>query len=201
MIGHYSASGPRPPQSDPDADILLRLASGEQNALGDLMARHMHALKSMAWHMLGDEMLAEDIAQEVFLRAWKQAPTWQPGRAKFSTWMYRVGKNLCLDRLRKKTEILGEDGPEMIDDSPDAVQQLVIDEDDKRHKERVEAAMNALPERQRLAIVLCHYQDLSQMDAAEILDVNVRAYESLLARGRKNLRKHLMRYKEELLES
>ena len=200
MTSHKSASGKRPPQLDPDADILTKLARGDAAALGALMTRHMRSVKSAAWHMLGDEMMAEDIAQEVFLRAWKQAPTWQPGRAKFSTWMHRVAKNLCLDRLRKKTEILGEDGPEMVDDSPSAARLIITGEDEQRQKAHIGAAMAALPERQRLAIILCHYQNLSQIEAADIMDVSVRAYESLLARGRRNLRARLERYKEDLLE-
>ena len=203
MNGTTPASGAAPPQhtkvADPDADLLLSLARGDHPALGELMNRHLGAIKSLAWHMMGDEMIAEDVAQEVFLRAWKQAPNWQKGKAKFSTWLHRVAKNLCYDRLRKKGEIYSDNLPDMPDETSGAAQVLIENETGERQKIRIEAAMDKLPERQRLAITLCHYQELSQIQAAEIMELGVRAYESLLARGRRNLRKHLCAYKTELL--
>jgi len=200
MIGTHSASGSNDPQIDPDADIVLRLANGQASALGELMDRHLAAIKSSARYMLGDEMMAEDIAQDVFLRAWKQAPNWQPGRAKFSTWMHRVAKNLCYDRLRKKTETYPETVPEMVDAEPIASQMIENTQEHRAQKSKIEHAMAQLPDRQRMAITLCHYRELSQIEAADIMEIGVRAYESLLARGRKNLRGQLERHKKELLE-
>ncbi|MBL4853918.1 MAG: RNA polymerase sigma factor [Robiginitomaculum sp.] len=200
MIGTRSASGSPHPQVDPDADILQGLASGQSSALGTLMDRHLAAIKSCAWHMVGDEMIAEDIAQEVFIKAWKQAPNWQPGRAKFSTWLYRVTKNLCYDRLRKKTEIYPEIIPDMIDERPLANQVVELRQTSTAQKTKIDRAMAQLPDRQRMAITLCHYRELSQIEAAEIMEIRVRAYESLLARGRKSLREQLKRHKRELLE-
>jgi len=213
MNGTHSASGSHDPQTpvktpvkvidrvDPDADILLELARGNAAALAQLMDRHLAAIKSAAWHMLGDEMMAEDIAQEVFLRAWKQAPNWQPGQAKFSTWLHRVAKNLCYDRLRKKKEIYPDTVPDMVDDSPQAAQTLEMRQNHNVQKSRIETALAELPERQRMAITLCHYRELSQIEAADIMEIGVRAYESLLARARKNLREQLQNHKSELLES
>ena len=205
MTGTHSASGSRRLQRDlarrdPDADILTRLASGQTSALGELMDRHLAAIKSCAWHMVGDEMIAEDIAQDVFIKAWKQAPNWQAGKAKFSTWLYRVTKNLCYDCLRKKTEIYPETVPDMVDDGPLANKMIELKQTNAAQKSRVEQAMAQLPIRQRMAITLCHYRELSQAEAAEIMDIGVRAYESLLARGRKNLRVRLQSHKQELLE-
>ena len=200
MIGTRSASGSPHPQVDPDADILQGLASGQSSALGTLMDRHLAAIKSCAWHMVGDEMIAEDIAQEVFIKAWKQAPNWQPGRAKFSTWLYRVTKNLCYDRLRKKTEIYPEIIPDMIDERPLANQVVELRQTSTAQKTKIDRAMAQLPDRQRMAITLCHYRELSQIEAAEIMEIRVRAYEGLLARGRKSLREQLKRHKRELLE-
>jgi len=204
MNGTHSASGshePQPPgKEDPDADILSDLARGQSAALGVLMDRHLAAIKGAAYYMLRDEMMAEDIAQEVFLRAWKQAPHWQPGQAKFSTWLYGVARNLCYDRLRKKQEIYPETVPDMVDNSPEAAQILQNQQNHSAQKSKIERAMANLPERQHMAITLCHYQELSQVEAAYIMEIGVRAYESLLARARKNLKEQLQSYKSELLE-
>ncbi len=211
MTGTQPASGSRHrqpdqaqpdlPPRDPDADILARLARGQSSALGELMDHHLAAIKSCARYMVGDEMIAEDIAQDVFIKAWKQAPNWQPGRAKFSTWLYRVTKNLCYDHLRKKTEIYPDALPDMVDAQLLPPQIIEQDQTSALQKTRVDYAMAHLPERQRLAIILCHYRELSQIEAADIMEIGVRAYESLLARGRKNLRAQLLRHKPELLET
>ena len=208
MIGTPSASGSQLPQSlseppnrvDPDADILYGLANGQQDALNQLMIRHLAPMKATAFYMLGDEMMAEDIAQEVFLRAWKQAPNWQAGKAKFSTWLHRVAKNLCYDHLRKKTEIYADAVPEMADERPEALQTLNSQQHHDVQKTRIEEALNTLPKRQHMAIILCHYHNMSQIDAAAIMEIGVRAYESLLARARNNLRNQLQQHKTELLD-
>ncbi len=209
MNGTHSASGSNDPpditlglhKTDPDADILPDLAHGKPAALSALMDRHLKAVKATAHYMLGDEIMAEDIAQEVFLRAWKHAPNWQPGQAKFSTWLHRVTRNLCYDRLRKKKEIYRETVPDMVDESPEASQVLQDQQNHSAQKSKIENALANLPERQRMAITLCHFQELSQIEAADILEVSVRAYESLLARARKNLKEQLQSHKSELLES
>ena len=185
--------------TDPDHDILQALAAGDHSALGLLMERHLRSLKSLAWHMLGDEMMAEDIAQEVFIKAWKQAPTWQSGNAKFSTWLHRVAKNLCYDRLRKKREVYMEIVPEMVDTASLADAALITQDTDSSQKHLIEKALKKLPERQHMAIVLCHYQNKSQKQAAAILEMNTRAYESLLARARQNLRQQLKPHKKNIL--
>jgi len=209
MNGTDSAAGSHDPPSsiktldkvDPDADILLDLARGMPSALGVLMERHLKAVKSTAHYMLGDEMMAEDIAQDVFLKAWKHAPNWQPGKAKFSTWLHRVTRNLCYDRLRKKNEIYSNAVPDMMDGNPQAAQILQERQNHSAQKSKIEHALANLPERQRMAITLCHYRELSQFEAADIMEIGVRAYESLLARARKNLKEQLQSHKSELLES
>lgn len=181
---------------DPDADILDRLARGDTRALADLMARHLSAIKSLTWYMVGDEMMAEDIAQETFIRAWKHAPNWQSGQAKFSTWLHRVAKNLCFDHLRKRKDIYSDKVPERADETPSAQEQMITSETRAHQKQEIDAALAKLPERQHMAVILCHYQNKSQTEAADILEINVRAYESLLARGRRNLRLHLKQHRQ-----
>jgi RNA polymerase sigma-70 factor (ECF subfamily) len=137
--------------------------------------------------MLGDRMEAEDVAQEVFVRIWKQATRWREGEAKFDTWIHRVALNLCYDRLRGRREDPRDDMPDEVDPvaPPDARLEA------RARDERVREALAALPARQREALVLSYYQEMSNTDAAALMGVTVDALESLLARARRNLRAQL----------
>ena len=90
---------------DPDEDLVDRVARGDPAAIRALTARKLPRLLALAGRMLGDAVEAEDIAQEAMLRAWRQAPKWRPGVAKFDTWLHRVALNLCYDRLRRRREV------------------------------------------------------------------------------------------------
>jgi len=169
---------------DPDEALLARVAEGDHAAVRALVARKLPRLMSLGQRMLGDAAEAEDVAQEAFLRVWKQAPRWRPGRAKFDTWLHRVALNLCYDRLRRRREIVTDAPPEQIDPARSAEHGLVA----QGAVARVAAAVAALPERQREAIVLCHYQELGNIEAAAVMGVSVEALESLLGRGRRALR-------------
>ena len=144
-------------------------------------------MTALANRMLGDPAEAEDVVQEVFMRVWKQAPTWQPGTARFDTWMHRVALNLCYDRLRRRREQVMAEPPEQVDDGPAPDAGLMAADVGRR----VDAALSLLPERQREAIVLCHFQTLSNIDAAALMEISVDALESLLSRGRRALRSQL----------
>lgn len=172
------------PTTDPDEELVIRAGRGEAAAARDLVALKLPRVVRLAYRMLGDPAAAEDVAQEAMLRAWKQAPSWTPGRAKFDTWLHRVALNLCYDRLRRKREVLTDAVPDAPDTGP-APDQGWVDRDRAR---QVAAALAALPDRQREAITLCHYQELSNIEAAELMGVSVEALESLLSRGRRGLR-------------
>ena len=172
---------------DADASLLTRIADGDADAFGVLVTRHHPNVFALCRRMLGDDGEAEDRTQEVFLKVWTKPEAWQSGGAKFSTWLYRVAANSCIDRLRKRVPVPVEEIPDTPDDAagPDAQRfqgQLA---------ERVEAAISSLPERQRLALVATYYQDLSNREAAELLGVTVDALESLLARARRKLKELL----------
>ena len=177
---------------DPDEELLSRVAAGDPAAVRALVARKLPRLLALAGRMLGDGQEAEDVAQDAFIRVWKQAPKWRPGAAKFDTWLHRVALNLCYDRLRRRREIAVAEPPERPDEGPAPDRGLLA----RDTGERVAAAVAALPDRQRDAIVLCHYQELGNIEAAAVMGVSVEALESLLGRGRRALRAALGDLKE-----
>ena len=101
---------------DPDEALLARVGEGDPAAVRALVARKLPRLLALAGRMLGDAAEAEDVAQETFVRAWKQARDWRPGVAKFDTWLHRVALNLCYDRLRRRREVATDNPPEQIDE-------------------------------------------------------------------------------------
>lgn len=174
-------------RQDPDGDLVVRVAAGDQEAVRELLDRHISALMAVGRRLLGSQHDAEEVVQEVFLRVWANAAKWQPGRATFATWMHRVTINLCYDRLRRRREITMDTLPELADSTPGADKGL----EEEALAKRIESELQALPERQRAALVLCHYQGMSQTEAAEILQISVEALESLLSRGRRRLKDRL----------
>ena len=174
-------------EADTDEALVARIGRGDPAATRAFLARKGARMLALASRMLGDRIEAEDVVQELFLRVWRQAPSWTPGAARFDTWMHRVALNLCYDRLRKRREQPMAEPPEQVDGGPAPDAGLIAGDLGRR----VDAALAALPERQREAIVLCHYQALSNIDAAALLEVSVEALESLLSRGRRALRTSL----------
>lgn len=170
--------------ADPDEDLVRRVGQGDPAAIQALVARKLPRMLALAYRMLGDAVEAEDVAQEAMLRVWKQAPRWRPGQARFDTWLHRVGLNLCYDRLRRRREIPTEVLPDRPDPGPAPDRGLLAAE----LGARVDRALQALPQRQREAIVLCHYQELTNIEAAGLMEVSIEALESLLSRGRRTLR-------------
>lgn len=169
---------------DPDEELLIRIADGDPAASRALVARKLPRILGLAQRMLGDKTEAEDVAQEAFLRVWRQAPKWRPGQARFDTWLHRVSLNLCYDRLRRRREIITDDPPQVVDDGPGPDRGLEAEDTGRR----VGQALAKLPDRQREAVVLCHYQELGNIEAAAVMGVTVEALESLLSRGRRTLR-------------
>ncbi|WP_420561304.1 RNA polymerase sigma factor [Tepidicaulis sp.] len=172
-----------------DETLLKRLAAGEERAAKLLLARHLPRVLALAQRMLGSRSEAEDVAQEVFLRIWKEATRWQAGRAKFSTWVHKVTSNLCIDRLRGRKSAPLEDAALIADPAPGAESRVA----EKEQSARVAAALQSLPERQRLALILVHYQELGNRETAEIMNCTVEAVEALLTRARKGLKEMLLK--------
>jgi RNA polymerase sigma-70 factor (ECF subfamily) len=171
--------------ADPDEELVRRVGQGDPAAIQAMVARKLPRMMALAQRMLGDAAEAEDVAQEAMLRAWRQAPHWTPGTARFDTWLHRVGLNLCYDRLRRRREITTDTPPERPDEDAPAPDRGLIAADVGA---RVDAALARLPDRQRESIVLCHYQELTNIEAAALMQVSVEALESLLSRARRALR-------------
>jgi RNA polymerase sigma factor (sigma-70 family) len=169
---------------DGDDALMARVALRDGAAFRTLIDAHGARPHRIAYRMLGDASEAEDIAQEALLRLWNQAPKWQAGGAGVSAWLGRVATNLCLDRLRRRKFASDEAVPEHADDAPGADEAM----DEARLRARTVAAVQALPDRQRAAIILTYYEEHSNMAAAGALDMNIKAFESLLLRARTALR-------------
>jgi len=168
---------------DADAALLARYASGDAAAARVLTARLSPRAYGHAFRVLGDAAEAQDVTQDAMMRLWKQAPTWDAGRAQAATWLYRVVANLCTDRLRaRRTQSLdAADVP--ADPGPSAAARLQT----AARTDALQAALLRLPERQRQAVVLRHIEGLANPQIAEILDVGIEAVESLTARGKRAL--------------
>lgn len=170
-----------------DAELMAALARGETAALGELVRRHQDKARALAFRMLGRWDLADDVAQEAFLRVWRAAPRYRP-EAKLTTWLYRIVVNLCHDRHRRAARALAP----LTDDVPEPAAEPTPDplEADERAV-RVRRALDALPERQRAAVVLHRYEGLSHREVAEALGATEKAVESLIVRAYAKLRREL----------
>lgn len=165
---------------------MRRLGAGDMNALAVLVRRHQVRVRSLAYRLTGRWDVADDIAQEAFLRLHRFASRYQPTAA-FSTWLYRIVVNLCLDRSkRRKPASLPEDRP-LADPAPSASEAMA-------RQERIDAIRQAiaeLPERQRTAVVLHRFENLGHEQIAEVTGWSVSAVESLLVRAYGRLRERL----------
>jgi RNA polymerase sigma-70 factor (ECF subfamily) len=180
------SDGDRPAREDSDEALMARVARGDQQAYEQLARRHLPAMLGLARHILGNAADAEDVAQEAMLRVWTHAPRWQP-LAAFRTWLTRVVVNLCLDRKRRAPWVALEAAGEIEDPAPGAGEWTEAMERERQ----LAAAIAELPTRQRAAIMLTYSEGLSNAQVAEILATTVSAVETLLVRGKQNLRRAL----------
>jgi RNA polymerase sigma-70 factor, ECF subfamily len=170
--------------------LMERIARGDAGAFRELSDTHLGSIVTFATRLVHNQAEAEEIAQETFLRAWQNAGRYE-SKAKLTTWLHTIARNVAIDRLRKKSrqeEVFEVD--EERDHAPFSGRpsQLVAQ---KQQHEDVQDALSRLPERQRSALLLCHEQGLSNPEIAQVLETSVEAAESLLARGRRRLRQLL----------
>ena len=178
-----------------DGALLAAVRNGDQGAYGQLVERLFAPVYKAAVRVLRSDAEAEDVTQDVFLKIWRETPELRAD-ASLRGWSVRVATNAAIDRLRKKRPELWDEPPERVDPALGAEGVLSREE----AAQSVQQAIDGLPERQRLALVLTYYEGLANKDTAEMMGVSVDALESLLARGRRALKASLAESWSELLE-
>lgn len=182
------AAGPERLNDIPDENLIEDVAAGNRPAFEVLMRRHVKRSIAVADRILGDPGDAEDVVQEVFLQIWHHADRWRPGEGKFTTWLYRIVVNRSLDHRRRSRPLpLDDSALDRPSADPDA--EAVLSE--RQLARQADAAVAALPERQRTALALCFYDELTCREAAKAMNVSVSAMESLLVRARRTVRERL----------
>jgi RNA polymerase sigma-70 factor (ECF subfamily) len=186
---------------DPDAELLKRVARGDDQAFRTLWERHYRLAYSVIYRQLGTQSAAEDLVQEAFLRVYRNAAKWEP-TAKFSTWFFTIVSNLCLnytrDRARDKMRLLSsEEGANPLENLAEAPPE--DDTDDREYKSAlIRAALDELPDNQRMALILSKYENKSYEEIAAILETTEAAVKSMAARARVTLREKLKRHFKDL---
>ncbi len=190
---------------DNDHNLIKRTAHGDLSAFEELVKKHQNSVINFIYRYIGDKIEAEDLSQEVFLKVFKFAKQYKP-EAKFTTWLYRIITNLCLNYLRKKKHIsfISLDTPVFVDGekftkqvslpnflNPDAVFE-------RQEKEStIRKAIDSLPKSQRIAVLLQRFEGLSYKEISGIMKCSVSSVESLLFRAKQTLKERLKKDLEE----
>ena len=195
-----------------DEELMAAVVLGDPHAYQALVRKNLPAISRYALRLVGSRSESEDIAQETFLRLWTTARKWDPAKAKLTTWLHRITHNLCIDFLRKQKRVSLEPDFDSEVSSEEArngqfsnaLRESAEAQGDSPNREAREAelraldrALNTLPEAQRSALLLCHYQGFSNKEAADIMGSSVQALESLIARAKRGLRTQLKDFRHD----
>jgi RNA polymerase sigma-70 factor (ECF subfamily) len=178
---------------DPDIELMLRFQKGEERCFEDLVKKHTRGVLNLVYRYLGDATRAEDVSQDIFVKVYRARMKYEP-KAKFSTWLYRIAVNHCLNeiRARKSQPALAAPINDLLEEpqgeDPDARMTRV----ELQHA--VKAAIDALPENQRMAVILARYEDMSYDEIAEAMSLSLEAVKSVLFRAKENLKQSLSKY-------
>jgi RNA polymerase sigma-70 factor (ECF subfamily) len=184
---------------DESAQLMLRVKVGDERAFERLVELHQHAVIGTVTRMLGSAEDGHDVAQMVFIRVWKSAPRYEP-TAKFTTWLYTIMRNLVFNEMRRRgrRKEVSLDEPVFEDQPRELADPAMLPADTLAERAELETALDkaiaALPEKQRMAVLLRRQQETPYEDLCGILGMSLPAVKSLLFRARAELRKHLAAY-------
>jgi RNA polymerase sigma-70 factor (ECF subfamily) len=178
--------------TEPEIEWMARVKAGDMEAFRLLVEAHQSRVIGTITKMLGSDAEAEDLAQQVFIRIWKSAPRYQP-TAKFTTWLFRITRNLVFNELRRKRHFIDQiediaEPAERPDKEPD---QMLLEGE---LQGAIQEAINQLPESQRMAIILRRYEEMPYEEIANVMGTTVPAVKSILFRARAELRERLAKY-------
>ncbi len=191
-----------PANPDPDAVLMLRVKHGDRAAFVELVEKYKQPVMNLVYRTLHDETEAEDLAQNVFLQVYKSARRYE-SRAKFSTWLFTIARNLCLNEIRRRSRHPADSIEEGHVENEDQPRQQFEDKSNVAPPEKllhgelaqkIEEALAGLPENQRTAILLCRQDELSYEEIAGVLGCSLSATKSLIHRGRETLKEKLKPY-------
>ncbi len=191
-----------PANLDPDAALMLRVKKGDREAFAALVEKYQQPVMNFVHRTLRDEAESEDVAQNVFLQVYKSAARYE-STAKFSTWLFTIARNLCLNEIRRRSRHPAES---LDATHPESEDQPLHQFEDKKNfsppesllhgelEEKITEALADLPENQRTALLLCRQEELSYDEIAEVLDCSLSATKSLIHRARETLKLRLKPY-------
>ena len=191
------------PASDPDVQLMLRLRNGDDGAFRELFEKHNRGVVNFAYQFVGSRSRAEELAQDVFFQVYKAAARYEP-QAKFTTWLYRIATNACLNEVRRPERRFATRPLEHpVEESNDRAEIAFADPDavqgehalaGRELEARIRDVLDGLPANQRAALILSRVEGMSYREVAETLECSESAVKSLVFRATATLREHLAEY-------
>ena len=200
----HKKQGKTSAKTDPDVDLMLRVKEDDELAYEQLLLSYQNRLFRVLRHIVGSDAVAEDLVQDVFLRVWRARKNYQPA-ARFSTWIFHIAHNVASNSLRDRNrrKEYQVSTPDDNDSGSFKLEHMAMAStgvmpvrklDKAERAEMVRVAIEALNERQRMALLLCKFEGLSYQEIAETMELSVQAVKSLLSRARVNLKALLEPY-------
>ncbi len=181
--------------TDPDAELIQQVAQGNENAFEQLVKKYQHSVFNTIYRSIENYDDVEDVAQEVFIKVWRYAKSFKR-KSKFSTWLYRIVVNQCLNYRRKhKQRLVSLDEMSEKEKIPESLI-IEVDHEQRKKAEIVRNALNELPERQKITLVLSKYEGRTYTEIAEMMKVSVSSVESLIFRAKTSLKEKLLQLRK-----
>jgi len=176
---------------DTDTELIQQTVQGDENAFEQLVKKYQHSVFNTVYRCIGNYEDVEDIAQEVFIKIWRKAENFK-GKSKFSTWLYRIVVNQCLDyRSKHKQKLVSLDEMTEKEQTPESLI-FKIDHEQRKKAEILRKTIGDLPGRQRIALILSAFEEKSYKEIAQIMEISIASVESLIFRAKQGLKKKLL---------